>query len=669
MRTFIAIYALSILFFNSMTFSQEVMAELNNQQVTPKYSEKQNEIIHIIPKFKGTPSIGKSSTLVIQINSERPLEDVDLVVDDCQGVSNSRITKTIGMLGMSNISINYLTPFLKTGINSIYISVFGNDSLSQYFKKLKCNIFINLKATSISIEENPSIRTSYNKFQLRKQTNESDSLDMMPAPPRSAFETYFGLIDQHFGQNKQKTNSKATVSTTYVQQDYVFDQAYWQDIDVGIKTLLEGAWWVDYDCLVRLSFTPDGSSSGYNLKLYIDPYMVRHATGGAFHFADGYNEYGDFGTPFLGKAIEVKSKGKVIVPGGNYWNIPEISHGNGGEQIWTLNGSKPYGKWNVEIDMWNSSSAYYQSYTFEFVLEDPDQKNQIENGYLVGSGIVLCKSENMIENVDRVPINHYAGTFRYYIDKKNPSKTDNVTYRQVWNRVRNNSDYGSPYNYTPEYMLLMRIRALGEQDTWDGHGIPTNEYANILPPVSANIISNNGIASISTTTEWIISPKIYQTGTNKSFGIAGTFGFNYGNLNSAVTVSGNATTNYIILPTPVSTTFNSYPITISPTGIIENPNHNLENYSIEQNYPNPFNPITTVQYDIPVRSNVLLSIYNILGQRMAVLISGIQEPGKKSVQWNAISVPSGIYFYSLDATSISNPSKHFTQNRKMIVLK
>jgi hypothetical protein len=92
-------------------------------------------------------------------------------------------------------------------------------------------------------------------------------------------------------------------------------------------------------------------------------------------------------------------------------------------------------------------------------------------------------------------------------------------------------------------------------------------------------------------------------------------------------------------------------------------------YAISQNYPNPFNPSTVIRYGLPVMSFVTLRIYNILGQSVRTLQDGIETAGYKNLEWNAGSLASGIYFYRLDATSVSDPTKTFMQTRKMILLK
>jgi limonene-1,2-epoxide hydrolase len=85
-------------------------------------------------------------------------------------------------------------------------------------------------------------------------------------------------------------------------------------------------------------------------------------------------------------------------------------------------------------------------------------------------------------------------------------------------------------------------------------------------------------------------------------------------------------------------------------------------YALEQNYPNPFNPVTIVRYQVPSPAHVVLSVYNLLGQKVETLVNGPQSPGYKSVSWDASGVPSGIYYYRLTAGS-------FMATRSMMVIK
>ncbi len=105
------------------------------------------------------------------------------------------------------------------------------------------------------------------------------------------------------------------------------------------------------------------------------------------------------------------------------------------------------------------------------------------------------------------------------------------------------------------------------------------------------------------------------------------------------------------------------------TGVKNTRNTLPTTFALDQNYPNPFNPVTTLRYQIPIASKVTLKIYNILGQVVTTLTDGVQNAGYKSVSWNAAGFASGVYFYRIDASSISNPGKRFTQVKKMLLLK
>ena len=74
-------------------------------------------------------------------------------------------------------------------------------------------------------------------------------------------------------------------------------------------------------------------------------------------------------------------------------------------------------------------------------------------------------------------------------------------------------------------------------------------------------------------------------------------------------------------------------------------------FVLHQNYPNPFNPVTTVAYDLPVRCHVNVTIYNLLGRRVARLVDGMQDAGRYRVTFDASFLPSGLYFCQIEAQS------------------
>jgi hypothetical protein len=85
-------------------------------------------------------------------------------------------------------------------------------------------------------------------------------------------------------------------------------------------------------------------------------------------------------------------------------------------------------------------------------------------------------------------------------------------------------------------------------------------------------------------------------------------------------------------------------------------------YSLNQNYPNPFNPNTMISYSLPLASNVKISVYNAIGETVKILENGFKSAGNYSVSFNAANMPSGIYFYRIEAGT-------FSQVRKMMLLK
>ena len=85
-------------------------------------------------------------------------------------------------------------------------------------------------------------------------------------------------------------------------------------------------------------------------------------------------------------------------------------------------------------------------------------------------------------------------------------------------------------------------------------------------------------------------------------------------------------------------------------------------YALKQNYPNPFNPSTIISYSIPKEARVVLKIYNILGQEVSTLVNQNQIAGNYKVSFNASSLSSGVYFYTLR-------SGDFVQSKKLVLLK
>jgi hypothetical protein len=90
-------------------------------------------------------------------------------------------------------------------------------------------------------------------------------------------------------------------------------------------------------------------------------------------------------------------------------------------------------------------------------------------------------------------------------------------------------------------------------------------------------------------------------------------------------------------------------------------------FTVSQNYPNPFNPSTVIEYNLPYRSMVNVTVLNVLGQRVATLVSDRQTAGPHQVTWDGRNsggdeVASGIYFYRI---TFDNSAR----TKKMVLMK
>jgi hypothetical protein len=99
-----------------------------------------------------------------------------------------------------------------------------------------------------------------------------------------------------------------------------------------------------------------------------------------------------------------------------------------------------------------------------------------------------------------------------------------------------------------------------------------------------------------------------------------------------------------------------------PVGVTERDNVTPSTNALSQNYPNPFNPSTTIKYELPKASHVTLTVFNTLGQQVALLQNGEQEAGYHEVKFDGAGLSSGVYFYRIQAGD-------FVQTRKLMLIR
>ncbi len=102
------------------------------------------------------------------------------------------------------------------------------------------------------------------------------------------------------------------------------------------------------------------------------------------------------------------------------------------------------------------------------------------------------------------------------------------------------------------------------------------------------------------------------------------------------------------------------------TGVIvsveDDPAVVIKDFELHQNYPNPFNPSTTISFNLDRAEKVNITIFNIMGQKLATLLDEHRTAGRGVVNWDATGAPSGVYFYTIKTGS-------FTQTKKMLLLR
>jgi hypothetical protein len=121
---------------------------------------------------------------------------------------------------------------------------------------------------------------------------------------------------------------------------------------------------------------------------------------------------------------------------------------------------------------------------------------------------------------------------------------------------------------------------------------------------------------------------------------------NSGNWNTVSGLTVNSVANTITISQ--SNLYSYYVVLPTTATAVETENSFLpKDYNLGQNFPNPFNPSTTIEFSLPQKSAVKLTVYNIIGKKVAELVNGNYEAGNYSIKFDARGLSSGIYFYQL----------------------
>ena len=157
----------------------------------------------------------------------------------------------------------------------------------------------------------------------------------------------------------------------------------------------------------------------------------------------------------------------------------------------------------------------------------------------------------------------------------------------------------------------------------------------------------NGLETIPS--DWELTLHDYDTGENINMRAASEYVFTVGaqakaNPNPLSLLSGPAA-----VAMKAKAEANRFGITIRPTSVSNETEDSPAAFALEQNYPNPFNPSTTISYSVQEAGAVSISVYNLMGQKVATLVDETKEAGQYNVRWNAAGAASGMYYYRLEA--------------------
>ena len=236
----------------------------------------------------------------------------------------------------------------------------------------------------------------------------------------------------------------------------------------------------------------------------------------------------------------------------------------------------------------------------------------------------------------------------------------------------------SQTTYDEALRLSFRETATSGHDMHDA-----SKLTPLLSQYATMAFNSNGLLKSVESLPWELAEEITIPMEENVVGVSGRFTLTWKGLESIpsdwvltlhdyeaeVNVDMRAVSEYTfeVVALPVEAKVNALSILTSPAAVVQKsktagtrfavtvgpPTPDTEDkaieFALEQNYPNPFNPSTVINYSVANSGKVSLSVYNLLGQRVAQLVNGTKAAGSYNVTWNAASAASGVYYYRLEA--------------------
>jgi hypothetical protein len=200
--------------------------------------------------------------------------------------------------------------------------------------------------------------------------------------------------------------------------------------------------------------------------------------------------------------------------------------------------------------------------------------------------------------------------------------------------------------------------------------VPVTMEISIIPVELTSFVANNDRNNV--TLSWATATEVNNSGFQIERKLNGTSEWT-----SVSFISGKGTSternNYSYLDKSLTVGKYSYRLkqldldgTFEYSPVIEIDVSAPNEYTLYQNYPNPFNPSTTIEYSLPEKADVTISIYTALGELVTTLVNGTIEAGYQKANFKAANLTSGTYIYQIKAVS---SERTFIDTKKMILIK